>query len=1328
MIQMKTHKIPFILSPLFAAVLLFTGAFAASPLQAEGSQPVIITKPIEGRSETDSVGPIRMSKMTILQALDLLREFSGRVIVPGEGLPRTELNFNTGTALSRRDAIFAIEHILALNGVRLRMNDNGMVTALPAANPDRRSVTLITELPEGADSEQIFSMMFSLEFISANTAWHRLRHLTTPGRSSIHQMTETSHLMITDTLSNLRRFQQILSVVDAPPDSRQELYTFHIQHDSAWNVRTHLLQLARSGLSTRMRETTIYADSRTNLLWVTTHPANFDFIQRVVEEFDQEVAPFTTTEVIKIENANFWTLWSMVNGIIRTQQSLFARQRFRSAEATTSEPSARRVGIDGLVEELLPTDGSAPEAGEAAVSAVEIARPGSDPNSVMVEEAMPELQFSPYIAIFADAPNSSIVVYGTQSDIRRMQALIGQVDVSAPPYVTSEVVEIVHAQADDIRSIAQWTIWTQQSTFSRQGIRASDERTEPGSRASIEDGFEFSPFVATIANRRNNTLIVQGTQRDIEQIKRLVRQLDVEAAPLTMNEVIFLEHAEAGTLGRVVQNIINFQRNVFTRQRMQTQAIREDGTMGPGEPPSLGFEFSQFATINADRRTNALFVFGTRQDIERVRLIVNEADIPVEPLTTTRIFSLTHTDANQTAGLLNRLISNQTRALRQVRSETRGVRNPAAATGEEAEMVNLIEGDEALQFSPFISVTPDTRSNSLVVYGTRSDVRQVQELLRDVDIEVAPLTRSEIFLLENTQANSLFSVLNNMLRGQERALRRVRSSIMEVRNIRPDDPDAEVADAALQGMQFSPFVTITPNARNNSIIVFGTNSDIEQLRSLISVSDVKIAPRTQSRTYFIRHATASDVSRTITDLIRQQQRVREREATLTRVFRRDGMMDGEMNERQDGEGFNDGLGTLVQETSTRDFADIMSFDEDMQFSPYVSLVADTRSNSVLAYGTAFDLEQVSLLIEQVDRVLTQVRIEVVIAEVTLSGDQVSGLESFGISYRNPFDFQAGATVDGDIGIQGRAPGVGSTGNPALDIGMTLSDFSLNSVFRVARQNNLVKVLSAPSITTTHNRQATINVGEARPVITGSASNLASNNLVTRSEIEFRDIGITLRVRPLVSEGEDSYIQMDLEQIVETVIDEQTIDGNVQPIIGTRRANSFVSVRDREVIVMGGLQSVANSDREGKVALLGDIPIFGGLFRPKSQTQVVRELVIFIQPFIVTSTPRGEIVSRENLEGGLIAPTIEHYLETGRFEEIEQMMEKARQRNLLPEKEKTEADEEGEGTSSPAPETTQSTNSAAAVEPSASPRVTPATSVDGETDNDSGPRATRGPRR
>ena len=1181
--------------------------------------------------------------MNVLQTIDLLRELSGRVIIPGDSLPVLTLNFNSGGQLARKDAIFAIENLLAMNGVHLRLMDEGFVAVTPSANVERNAPVLLSDWPEARESNQIYSKLFQLQNVSENIAFQRVRNLlSTRNRSGVQRMPEANALLITDTLSNLRRIDELLRVLDQPSSSRHELYTFQIEHGNAVGVRHQLLQVLRSGLASHLSETMIQADTQSNILWLVTHPSNFEFFNKLIQDFDREIIPFTTTEVVPIERGNFWTIWGAVNGIIRAQQLHYRLRSFRPRETTLPAASRRLTEEDDTQTRALGSG----ENGDRDTLAVQEATPSSDPSAVMLEEADPELQFSPYIALFTDPSNNSIVVYGTRADITRIRALIAQLDIRSAPYINTESIPVVHAEADDLRNIIAWTVATQQRTF-RQALISESGRTEQ-SRSEIEGSYEFSSFAAVISNRRDNSLLVHGTQQDIDRIRDLVEKLDVESIPLTRNEVVYLEHAEASALGRMVQSIIQFQRVAFARQRTQSQTRTEDQGTPLGDQPSLGFEFSPYAVVNADRRTNALFLYGTAQDIARVRHIVREADIPVEPTTTTRILPLTHTDANQTAAIINRLTAGQSRALAQVRSETRAIRNPAAE-GADPSSAGMIEGEESLQFSPFISVTPDNRSNSLIVYGTHGDIRQVQALLREVDIEVAPFTRSEVFFLENTQANILFPVLSRVVQEQERSLRRVRSSIMEIRNIRPDDPAGEGVEMAMQGLQFSPYVTITPNNRNNTIIVFGTEGDIQQLARLIEASDIKTAPRTRSRTFSIRHANAPDVARTINVLIAQQQRVREREATLTRVFRRNGD-NGQDRDEESPQGEASRFGSLVEETSTTSFADMYSFDEDLQFSPYISLVADTRSNSVLAYGTTFDLEQVAHLIEQIDNVLTQVRIEVIIAEVTLSGNQVSGLESFGINYRNPLNFQQNATVPGDVGISGTGPGLNRDGRPVLDFGLALNDFSLTSVFRVAQQDNKVKVLSAPSITTSHNQLATINVGEARPVITSLASNLASSNLITRSEIQFRDIGITLRVRPLV--GADSFIQMDLEQIVETVIDTQTIDGNVQPIIGTRRAQSFVSVRDREVLVMGGLQSVDSSNREGRVALLGHVPLLGKIFRPKQQGETVRELVIFIQPYVVESRPRNQVLRHENLDQSMIGESVDHFMKQGRFFEIE----------------------------------------------------------------------------
>lgn len=1241
---------------LLALSALLPGIAPAAGAEAGTSPaPEIICLPVEGKDPAEQIGPIVLGETKVHQVLDLLQKYSGRVILPGENLPEAKLTFDSGGKLSRRDAILALENLLALNGVALRLLENGFVRAIPSDNPEDNAPPLIDEIPENPSSEQIHSKLFRLEYFDSGRAFQRVRGLLTDRkRSSISRQDEINALLVTDSLINLRRIEEVLELLDRPAESRLELYAFPVEHGSAWDIRNMVRLLLRTDLRNRLQNTLVHVDARTNNLLVVTHPTNRDFFADLVAEMDREVAPFTTTAVIKIERGSFWNIWRTVNGIIRHQQRQFRRQGFLSPEErdrgdeeedeTAGTADAAAPGEDG---------GGAEDAGGLAPA--EPATPDSDPGAVMVEQGPPELQFSPYIGIYPDASNNSVVVYGTQSDVERVRALVAQLDVKSPPYIETKVIEVEHARATDVRNVVEYTIRLQQRNFRREQIPATAGGGEPTAMAESEAGFEFSNFVATVADNRNNTLLVQGTRQDISLIENLVEKLDVKSAPLTSNEVIYLEHAQAQTLARVVQNIINYQRWMFRRNRMMTQAGDESGR--PTASPEIGFEFSEYAVVNADRRTNALFVYGTTEDIARVRKIVEETDIPVEPMTTTRVLPLTHTESTQTANLINRVIRGQERALRQVRSESREVANPAAREAGEApppETAGVVEGDEALQFSTFVSVTPDRRSNSLIVYGTDADIAQVERLVDQIDIEVAPLTNSKIFLLENAQARSLYGVLNRIVRGQERALRQVRSTIREIRNVRPDDPQVTAAELTLEALQFSPYVTITPNDRNNSIIVYGTDSDIAQLEEIIEVSDVEIAPKTQSRTFFIRHADADEVASTISNLIRQQQRVRERERTLTRVFRRDGMAEDEEGNNGDGgmetERFGEPLDTgadVLSESSTQVYDELFSFDEDLQFSPYVSLVADDRSNSVLAYGTEFDLEQIAKLIEQIDDVLPQVRIEVVIAEVILTNDQVSGLESFGISYNfgeNPNETE----------INAQAPRLDQSNNAeqAFDMGVSLNDFSLNSIFRVAKEDSNVKVLSAPSVTTTHNRQATINVGEARPIITSSASNLNNPDLVTRSTVEYRDIGITLRVRPLVSTR--GFIQMDLEQIVETVIDTQTIDNNQQPIISTRRASSFLSVRDREVIVLGGLQQVDDRDTDGKVFLLGDLPVFGPLFRPRSSQQIVRELVIFIKPYIVESLEESELMTREELGRTAVGRDIEQFLETGRFREQDKL--------------------------------------------------------------------------
>ena len=187
------------------------------------------------------------------------------------------------------------------------------------------------------------------------------------------------------------------------------------------------------------------------------------------------------------------------------------------------------------------------------------------------------------------------------------------------------------------------------------------------------------------------------------------------------------------------------------------------------------------------------------------------------------------------------------------------------------------------------------------------------------------------------------------------------------------------------------------------------------------------------------------------------------------------------------------------------------------------------------------------------------------------------------------------------------------------------------------------MLSTPTIVVSHNQEATINVSQSRPIVTSSTSSLnnASNN--TRSSVEYRDIGIQLTVTPLI--GSDGTVQMEVEQLIEDVLGEVAIDGNEQPIIGKREATSYLSVRDRDVIVLGGLQENRQKAGNGSLEGLGDLPLIGGLFSSKRREYTRTELIIFIQPTILTNPSDAAQDTTEQINAAMETYAVRKYLET-----------------------------------------------------------------------------------
>jgi general secretion pathway protein D len=305
-----------------------------------------------------------------------------------------------------------------------------------------------------------------------------------------------------------------------------------------------------------------------------------------------------------------------------------------------------------------------------------------------------------------------------------------------------------------------------------------------------------------------------------------------------------------------------------------------------------------------------------------------------------------------------------------------------------------------------------------------------------------------------------------------------------------------------------------------------------------------------------------------------------------------------------------------------------------EFSSMVTVIADVRSNSIVVSGTKDDLRLLHELIDKVDVVLPQVRIEVVIAEVTLTDNDSSGITALGMTVTNGKLTGVNGTL---FGGAGNVTGVGSA-TAALAPNGTLTGIVNLGTSTTPTKNDL-HVLSVPAITTSHNKEGTIFVGESRPVITGTQSTAGTTGLVSSSTVSQRDIGIQLKVLPLI--GKDGSVQLQVTQQVEDVLGSVTIDGNDQPVIGRRSTDSFVSAMSGEIIVLGGLQRSNDTTTKNR---LGPIPIIGDLLGGTSKTKTRTELLIFLRPYVLNNSAVDNLNAISRVDATPIAEQVHKHID------------------------------------------------------------------------------------
>ena len=286
--------------------------------------------------------------------------------------------------------------------------------------------------------------------------------------------------------------------------------------------------------------------------------------------------------------------------------------------------------------------------------------------------------------------------------------------------------------------------------------------------------------------------------------------------------------------------------------------------------------------------------------------------------------------------------------------------------------------------------------------------------------------------------------------------------------------------------------------------------------------------------------------------------------------------------------------------------------------PGVRITADVVNNALLIYSNQENYRIIERAINQLDRPLLQVAIDLTIAEVTLNDQLNYGVQTLLTTANLGLPSGTGQAINTAIAqpLAQAFPGanilVGTLANPQV-------------IINALHQYTEVKVLSNPSLVVLDHQTATLQVGDQVPITTGTATVLSANNAVVNT-INYQNTGIILRVVPRINSN--GKVTLDIEQEISNV-SPNSATGSLTPTISQRRVKSSISVVTGQTVLLAGLIAETQSRARNGIPFIDQIPVLGDAASTVNSKQLVRtELIIFIRPQVIKDGVDAAAVAEE----------------------------------------------------------------------------------------------------
>lgn len=498
-------------------------------------------------------------------------------------------------------------------------------------------------------------------------------------------------------------------------------------------------------------------------------------------------------------------------------------------------------------------------------------------------------------------------------------------------------------------------------------------------------------------------------------------------------------------------------------------------------------------------------------------------------------------------------------------------------------------------------VTTFPGSNAIVVTDYADNLRRIAQIVESID--QPPSSDAIVLPVQNMMATELAGVLTKML------------------------GEGSQSDASQK-------VTVTADPRTNSLLIRSSNpAKIAQTRALAARLDVAQDAPGNVHVVYLKNADAVRLAQTLRSIVTGEAGNALASAGTQSAFT-------SVSAAPNASG-QPGAATSALGASTFGAPAGSNFGSASNFAGNQTgggmIQADPATNSLVITAPDAVFNNLRAVIDKLDARRAQVHIEALIAEVSsdkltelgiqwqgvgnVGGAGVYAGTSFATGGNNIVGLTAsGLSAQGVVGSAGSSSSGVSLPTNGLNIGVLnrvnvlgRQVLNISALAHAIQTDGVSNVLSTPNLLTLDNEEARIVVGQNVPFITGQYAQTAGAVTATPFQtIERKDVGISLKVKPQITEG--GTVRLQVSQEVSSV---DTSQSNASGIITNKRAlDSTVLLADGQTIVLGGLIQDSVNDGTEKVPVLGDIPVVGALFSYMKKRRTKTNLMIFLKPTIV----------------------------------------------------------------------------------------------------------------